>query len=142
MMHMAEKVGRRLRQNNLEARHYAIGVRIMAGWLSEKYRTLLPTDDGAQIYQLAQFFLNNVWQQEGVFQVHIGALDPRQKSSQLDLFDEADARRSALNAAIDSINARFGEFTVCNAPLLLRSDMPNVISPSWKPQGHRNTLQD
>ncbi len=142
MMHMAEKVGRRLRQNNLEARHYAIGARITAGWLSEKYRTLLPTDDGAQIYQLAQFFLNNVWQKEGVFQVHIGALDPRQKSNQLDLFDRADDQRTALNAAIDAINARFGEFTVCNAPLLQRSDMPNVISPSWKPQGHRNTLQD
>jgi DNA polymerase-4 len=142
MMHMSEKVGRRLRQNNLEAQHYGIGVRILDGWLSDKYRTLLPTSDGGQIYQLTQFFLNNVWHNEGVFQVHVGALDPRAQSSQLDMFDRADDQRTNLHRVIDSINERFGEFTICNAPLLNRSDMPNVIAPSWKPEGHRNTLRD
>ena len=38
------------------------------------------------------------------------------------------------------INKRFGEFALAPATLLKRSDMPNVIAPSWKPDGHRRTV--
>ncbi len=140
-MHMSEKVARRLRKNRLEAQHYTIGLRLGTGWLSTKYTTLLATNDGAAVYELAQYFLDNEWQQQGVYQVHVGALDPKPVASQLDLFEQTAPERHKLHAAIDSINQRFGEFSVCNAPLIHRSDMPNVISPAWKPEGHRETLQ-
>jgi len=41
---------------------------------------------------------------------------------------------------VDRINDRFGEFALAPARLLNRSDMPNVISPAWKPDGHRQTI--
>lgn len=52
-----------------------------------------------------------------------------------------DCTMEELGQKIDAVNHRFGEFTLCKAPLLNRSDMPNVISPAWRPNGHRNTLE-
>ncbi|MEE9342504.1 MAG: DNA polymerase IV [Gammaproteobacteria bacterium] len=141
LMHMSEKVAQRLRRNALEAQHYSVGLKTRSAWLGIKFKTLHATDDGALIYAPARFFLEQEWNNQGIYQIHIGALDPQPSSSQGDLFDNRDPRRMAINQTIDMISERFGEFTVCNAPLLHRSDMPNVISPSWKPQGHRNTLQ-
>jgi len=43
---------------------------------------------------------------------------------------------------IDSINLRYGEFTVAPATLLGRSTMPNVIAPAWRPDGHRQHIPD
>ena len=45
-------------------------------------------------------------------------------------------------AAIDRINARFGEFTVAPAELLARSSMPNVIAPAWRSDGMRQHIPD
>jgi DNA polymerase-4 len=42
---------------------------------------------------------------------------------------------------MDDINRDFGEFTLAPARLLKRSDMPNVIAPAWKPDGHRETIK-
>ena len=41
---------------------------------------------------------------------------------------------------MDRINARYGAMTLASARLLSRSQAPDVISPAWKPQGHRNSL--
>ncbi|MEE9491846.1 MAG: DNA polymerase IV [Gammaproteobacteria bacterium] len=141
LMHMAEKVGQRLRRHQLESQYYSIGLKTRYEWLSRKYRSLQPTSDGKQIYALAYNFLECEWQDQGIYQIHICALKPVLASSQQDLFNSADPKRHTINGMLDTINRRFGEFSVCNAPLLKRSSMPNVISPSWKPQGHRNTLQ-
>ena len=51
-----------------------------------------------------------------------------------------DNKRDQLNAAIDQINQRYGEFTVAPSRLIDRSAMPNVIAPAWKPFGHRKTI--
>ena len=48
--------------------------------------------------------------------------------------------RRRWNRAMDQINERFGEFAVAPATLLQRTDMPNVIAPSWKPIGHRRAV--
>jgi len=48
--------------------------------------------------------------------------------------------QDALNAVMDCINLRYGEFTLAPARLLNRSSMPNVIAPAWKPHGHRQTV--
>jgi DNA polymerase-4 len=45
-----------------------------------------------------------------------------------------------VNAAVDDINQRYGEFTLAPARLLQRSSMPNVIAPAWKPSGLRKTI--
>ena len=68
---------------------------------------------------------------------------PQPESTQLDMFaddPEKQLQEKMLHKAMDSINQRYGEFTLSPARLLQRSDMPNVIAPAWKPDGHRQTI--
>ncbi len=140
LSHMSEKVALRLRANQLEAQVFAIGVRAVLGWITKKYRTTLPTQHGPAIMALCKKHLTMEWNREGIFQVQITALDPRMVNTQVDMFAEPAEKQHAVDAAVDDINNRWGEFTISPAKLLRRSDMPNVISPAWKPYGHRQTI--
>ena len=141
LIHMAEKIGQRLRQHGLVAQRYAVGLRTKDGWLgSNQLRTRFPTNDGRPLVELCKAMLYRNWQGEGVFQVQITALDPRPEKGQIDMFSDNENNFHRLNQAMDLINRRFGEFTLSPANLLNRSDMPNVIAPAWKPYGHRQTI--
>lgn len=139
-LHMAEKVGRRLRKNGLQARTFSVSLKTALGWEGRSYRTTLPVDDGYAVFAGCRHFLDEVWSGAGAFQVHVGALDPRPAAQQLDLLDRADPRHQRINEALDRVNTRFGEFALCRAPLLKRSAMPNVIAPAWRPYGHRESI--
>jgi DNA polymerase-4 len=75
-----------------------------------------------------------------VYQVQVTALDPVAAGNQLELFDAPDEEQREANAVMDAINRRYGEFALAPARVLRRSRMPNVIAPSWKPHGHRQTI--
>ncbi len=137
---MAEKVATRLRKHGFEAQRFFIGFLTEQGWLAKKLKTQEPTDDSHKIKELTNDLLNYHYKGQGCFQVQITALDPKNKSHQLLLFGEHDIKRDQINLAMDQINERYGEFTLAPANLLHRSDMPNVIAPAWKPDGHRKTV--
>ncbi len=137
--HMSEKVAARLRKHAFEAQCFFVGFRTSHKWLADKFRVEEPTDDGREIRMVAEKILG-VWKGEGVFQVQITALDLRPRGNQLSFFNIVDEQQQCLNQAMDQINERFGEFAITSATLLNRSEMPNVISPSWKPVGHRRTV--
>ena len=139
-MHMSEKVGRRLRKNDLQAQTFAIGLRTVLGWEGVKCKTQLATDDGGEVFELCRAFLEQCWSGSGGFQVQVTALDPQPKSRQGDLFDQPDTQHEQVNQVIDQINIRYGEWAIFRAPLVRRSDMPNVIAPAWKPYGHRESI--
>lgn len=141
LLHMSEKVALRLRRHQLQAQTFSIGLLTRAGWLGATYRTSTPSYDGKVITQLTRQMLDECWRGEGVHQVHITALDPRPVDGQLELFAElATTEHGARNQAMDVINQRYGELTLAPARLLNRSDMPNVISPAWKPTGPRQSI--
>ena len=140
LLHMSEKVGTRLRRHHLQARTFAIGLRTVDGWLGDKPRCALPTDDGRQIMELCRRVMQEHWQGQGVHQVQVTALDPVNRDSQLDLFSTTDDAQDEVNAVMDAVNQRYGELALAPARLLNRSRMPNVIAPAWKPYGHRQTL--
>lgn len=141
LLHMSEKVGARLRRHDMVARTFSIGLLAAHDWLGLRMQTPIPVDDGLIIYDLCKEALDYCWQGEGIHQVHVGALDPQLKNGQLELFSEANLPdRNIANQVIDLINQRYGEFAVARARLLNRSTMPNVIAPSWKPFGHRETI--
>jgi DNA polymerase-4 len=139
LLHMSEKVAARLRKHSLRAQKFHIGLRCTDGWLKTKTRTVVATDDGHQIMALCRQFLSQYWQGQGIHQVQVTALDPRPAHGQLDMFSHADEMKQ-VNGVMDSINERYGEFTLAPARLLNRSSMPNVIAPAWKPDGHRQTI--
>ena len=143
LQHMCSKVGARLRRHDFEARTFWFGLRTQHDWLGEKIRLPAFSSDHQHIYQHCQQRLKHIWQGEGIWQIQITALDPRPSAMQLDMFTSAPeqlSRDKQLHHAMDSINQRYGEFTLSPARLLNRSDMPNVIAPAWKPSGHRKTI--
>jgi len=140
LLHMSEKVGGRLRRHSFEAQRFFIGLKTNNGWHSAKLYAPFMTDDGLSIYHLCLFFLKMNWQGEGVYQVQVTALDPRPAKQQLELFSPNKSKRNSLCVTIDSINERYGEFSVSPARLMHRSKMPNVIAPAWKPFGHRQSI--
>jgi DNA polymerase-4 len=140
LLHMSEKVGARLRRHRLQARIFFIGLRTAGGWVGGKLHCALPTDSGQEIMALCRTVLEEIWRGQGVHQVQVTALDPAPAGSQLDLFDAMSEAQREVNAVMDEVNRRYGEFALAPARLLGRSSMPNVIAPAWKPFGHRQTI--
>jgi len=142
LLHMSEKVVARLRRHDMVAQVFFIGLRTTEGWLGQKMKTALATNDGYLLRSLCHAVLDVYWDGQGIHQVQITAQDPRPIHNQLDLFSEDTGKHDAANQAMDKVNNRYGEFTLAPARLLNRSSMPNVIAPAWKPFGHRQTIQD
>jgi len=140
--HMSEKLGARLRRHAMQAQHFYIGLKQQDGWLGMKLRLATPDNDASAIFRLCRYVITNHWNQRGVFQVQVTALDPQPSNQQLELFTPQREAEQQRNAVMDAINQRFGEFSLAPARLLNRSDMPNVIAPAWKPDGHRQTIED
>lgn len=141
LMHMGEKLAARLRHYHFHAKHFFVGVRSRDfGWLGAVAQSVQPTNDGKEIFQLGCFVLAQCWAGQAVGQIQVTALDPHSSGMQLDLFIQPNVERERVNAVVDAVNDRFGEFTLAPAPLLHRSSMPNVIAPAWKPTGHRQTI--
>ena len=133
LIHMAEKLGGRLRRHSLTAQRYFIGLRTKDSWVgSNKLKTMFPTNDSRPVIDLCHKVVCGYWQGEGVFQVQVTALDPRPAKGQMEFFGEEEDRFHRLNKAMDAINDRYGEFTLTRASLMHRSDMPNVIAPACK----------
>ncbi len=140
LLHMSEKVGFRLRKHHLEASHFLIALKTASGWIGDKPRLAMASSDGSVIFKLCRQVLDKNLDCHGVYQVQVTALDPHKAGQQSDFFIQPSKHRGNLLHAVDQANQRYGEFAVAPARLLNRSDMPNVIAPSWKPYGHRQTL--
>ncbi len=143
LCHMAEKVGARLRANQLEANHFWIGLRLQEEWLTTHAKSSLPTQDGNLIYKMAKRLVEIQWHGEGVFQCQITALSPQPEKLQYDLFSDPlestmrggkTATAARVNKIADQINARFGQDSIVCATRLGALETPDVISPSWKPE--------
>jgi DNA polymerase IV len=139
--HMSEKVGARLRKHHFKASHFYIGLKTKQGWLQTKDKLSQSTDDGKTIFDLCRRFAMQQRSEQGVWQVQVTALNPHTEQ-QIDLFEAVtiDNKQNELNAAVDKINQRYGEFTIAPSRLIDRSEMPNVIAPAWRPFGHRKTI--
>ena len=142
LIHMTEKVTQRLRKNSLTAQCFYIGLKTKHGWLGRKFKIAFPSNSSKPIIELCKIVIYRYWHGEGIYQVQLTALDPREEKGQIDLFEDDDTKDHQLNKALDNINKRYGEFTLAPANLLNRSVMPNVIAPAWRPHGHRQTIQD
>jgi DNA polymerase IV len=140
-LHMVEKVAARLRQNNLYASKFFVGMFSEDwGWLAIKHQTFSTTQHGDDIYKGCEEIFKKYPRPGAIRQIQVTALNPL-ALKQLTLFDDEKIKRqSLLDNAIDKINNKFGNYTIMPAPLLHKSKTPNVISPAWKPSGVRKTV--
>ncbi len=139
LLHMAHRLGERMRRNGLVAQQFGFALRLYRGWLQGVERSLLPTDDERVIYRMGRRWLEQAWRGQGIWQLRIVALEPRE-ARQADLFHRKHPRREQTHRVMDAVNDRYGALTLSPARLLDRSTMPDVISPAWKPDGHRRTV--
>jgi nucleotidyltransferase/DNA polymerase involved in DNA repair len=107
-----------LRRAGLRARSVHLKVKFADFRIATRQATLSePTDDGTQIYRMAQRLLANVEARPvRLTGVHASGL----AKAQLALLDAEAQRRSRLNASLDRIADRFGEGAVIPADLLER----------------------
>ncbi len=139
--HMSEKLASRLRKHQFQAQTFYIAVKLENEWIKTRSKTAVPVNDGLLIFRLCEQFLQDYWQSQcGVCQVQVTALDPQPEGMQYDLFAISDEKKISVNRVMDGVNTRYGEFTLSPARLVNRSQMPNVIAPAWKPDGHRQTI--
>ena len=138
LLHMCFKVATRLRLYEYVSDYYYIGVKTNKGWCADKYQ-FIATNKMMDIFKLCSKMLKAKWNRLGVSQVQVTAINLI-KEGQKDLFVNINNKANNRDSVIDSINARFGELAISPAKLLNRSTMPNVIAPSWKPFGHRETI--
>lgn len=138
--HQCEKLSRRLRENQFQARRFFIGLKTQYGWIGQALKRINPTSDSKKIWALALEVLTQ-WQGEAIFQVQITALDlSSSENTQLDLFAPPDENTPAIDKIKDDINARFGSKTIQPADTLLSTDKISVIAPSWEPSGAKQSI--
>lgn len=154
LLHMSEKVAARLRKHNMQSKQFFVGLLCQSRgksnkeigqsksyeWLGGNFKTAIPTNDGQEIFSICKNVLSDIWLQQGVHQVQVTALKPRENNMQYEMFRPQNSQQDQCNKVMDSINNQYGEFTLAPARLLNRSSMPNVIAPAWKPFGHRKTV--
>jgi DNA polymerase-4 len=147
LQHMSEKVGQRLRQHNMQAQTFFIGVKSHAwGWMGEKKKAAYPTNDGQKIYRLGREIIHKHWDGSGLFQIQVTAINPTAENSQKDLFEDSENnensenKNTALMQAMDAINHKYGAYTISPAQLLHKTHINDVIAPAWKPQGVRRSV--
>ena len=142
LIHMAVRVCARLRRYHFEASEFFIGLKVNDGWLGRKVKTSHPTSDTQQLIRLCHFVLETDWNNQPVYQVQITATNPQKQNSQMDLFFDAELneQKNKVNTVMDEINQRYGEAALGPGRLINKSEMPNVIAPSWKPVGHRQSI--
>ncbi len=142
LRHMCEKVAARLRCHGFQAGRLFVGLHCAAPTpdIAAVFDLAYGLADGKRLFEHARRLLDARWRGEAVMQVQVTATHLRHTGAQLELFAPEDARRRRRLAALDHINERYGEFTLAPATLLARSALPNVLSPSWRPDGHRQYL--
>tara|TARA_Y100000996_G_scaffold397842_1_gene365291 strand:- start:897 stop:2132 length:1236 start_codon:yes stop_codon:yes gene_type:complete len=138
--YMSEKVARRLRDNNFESNIFFIGIKINKGWIHKKLKTEHYINHGRDIFNICLKAFKNILLIHGIYQVQVTAINPRPINLQKDFLFNNINKKKELDYVVDSINKKFGESRLQPARLLNELDTPDVISPSWRPNGFKKSV--
>ena len=139
--HMSNKVAKRLRTNNYESNTFMIGLRTKEHWFSKKFRISKYTSCNKDIFELCLTLINKLYiQKYGIYQVQVTATNLKPINLQKDLFVTRKSKSKDIDYIIDSINYKFGDSMLKPARLCNELETPDVISPSWRPDGHKKSL--
>jgi DNA polymerase-4 len=126
LMKLCEKTGRRIRKHDYEAQGISLGLGFENGqWWGEHRRTKTALYSTQDIYLHAIKLLRRIQLPARVTHINIAVFDVRPASPvQLGLFDGTRLDTRSLARAADSINDRYGEFTITPATM---ANMANVM---------------
>jgi DNA polymerase-4 len=91
------------------------------------------------IYQGAIQILDTIELEQPIRLLGVRITNLCYQREQLPLFEE-ERRKAFMISAMDTVNDKFGDFTVTYGSLLGNNEEKgsHVISPAWKPEGIRN----
>ena len=139
LLQLSEMVGRRARRYRVLGKTVHLHIRF-ADFYSNigKQDTLKNyTNLSEGIYNAAVAILDTLELPQEVRQRGIRLTNLQYQTEQLPLFEE-ERRKSRMVQAMDSVNNRFGDFTVTYGSLLAANEKgSHVISPAWRPDGIR-----
>lgn len=138
ILKLSEMVARRARRYGIKGARVTLTIRYADFYTFTRQRSLPEhTDDSRVIARAAKVILRGLRITNMVRLVGVSISKLVKGPAQLSLFD-ADLRREALLQVVDSVNDRFGDFTLTWAELMDGKSEKGVISPSWRPAGVKN----
>jgi DNA polymerase-4 len=137
ILQLSEKVGRRLRRGFYSGGTVSLILRYTDfHTFSKQKRLRQAVNHGLDIYAAAVSIFRGIDLRQPVRLVGVSASGLERNIMQVPLFEE-ERKRTFAAEAMDSINNRYGDFTVTWGSLAEREDHERVISPAWRPAGDR-----
>lgn len=137
LLHLSEKVGRRMRRSHYLGDTVTLTLRYTDfRTFSQSMRFRKPVNDGMDVYLLAMKLLTPMRLAMKVRLIGVSVSGLVRDPMQVSLFED-DRKRDAVTDAMDIINDRYGEFTVTWGSLIARHRHKGVIAPAWRPEGSK-----
>lgn len=138
LLQLSEMVGKRARRYGYAGRTLALIIRYPDFETLTRQTTLsTPTNDTHVIYRGVFSILDKIRLKDKIRLLGVRLSNLSGESGQMSLFGEAEKRKN-LFSAVDSINDRYGEFSLMWGSYLRTVEPPTVISPAWRPSGAKN----
>jgi DNA polymerase-4 len=140
LLQLSEMVGRRARRYGVSGRTVTLYIRFAdfyssVGRQETLKRSVALSED---IYRAAVAILDSIELLQPVRLLGVKLSKLQYHAGQLPLFPD-ERKKSEVVAVMDTINDRFGDFTVTFGSLLATGKKgSHVISPAWRPEGIRN----
>ena len=139
LLKLSSMVGRRARKYGFIGKKITITIRYSDFKTFTKQTTLdVHSNSTHEIYHSVSDILDSISLVDKVRLIGVSLSQlMRENEDQLTLFNN-DAKAKSMLKAVDSLNDKYGDFTVTWASYLQTMEPPSVISPAWKPSGVRN----
>jgi DNA polymerase IV len=138
ILQLSEMVGRRARGCGYVGKTLSLTLRYTDFETFTKQNTLsFYTDDTHEIYYHALAVLHTIRLKDRVRLIGVRISNIIKNPGQMSLFENAEKRKSLLNA-MDEVNNRYGDFRLTWAAYNRQTEHLRVISPAWRPSGVRN----
>jgi DNA polymerase-4 len=139
LLQLSEMVGRRARRYGVAGRTVHVVVRFADFTTIGRQETFPRSmNQSEDIYRAAVQILDTLDLSQPVRLLGVRITNLCYQREQLPLFED-ERRKAFMVHAMDSVNNRYGDFTVTFGSLLDSSDKgSHVISPAWRPDGIRN----
>ena len=111
MMKLCERVGRRLRKNNFEAKRISVGWGCEESGGSNSVRCFDPIFESYDIFNAAWRAFHAFWDRRTVTSMAITASELTPTVAQTSIFKDK-TKRQNIAAALDAVNDRYGDYTV------------------------------
>lgn len=143
LLQLSEMVGRRARRYNVYGKTVTLSIRYsdFYSWANKQDTLRNYINQSEDIYKAAVAILDTITLEQPIRLLGVRLSNLQYQSNQLSLFPE-EQKKSKLVQAMDSVNDKYGNFTLTFGSLLdgEKADKKgsHVISPAWRPDGIRN----